>query len=605
MATDPNDPALSSENKYVGLSPLTMDDVRNFFDSYIKPFAPYQEEKIYDTLISNLTQYYYNQAYFNIPSELKQMYEEINIESPAIYNQLLIAIGVPSEIIDKISFSDKIIFLKMLSDFERYRGTIKFFQKVLSSFSDRLSLYELYIDLEDSNWVFKPVKIYLHEDMELNITSIPYDTIQSSVPSLLVSKEQLTSLYEQEKVILPIKSNLLLMDNDLTANVSVLYDVIVSIFLHTYKDNYIDLYFKEDSKVVQLKTIYFLWFYLLTECYEIPWTSFAAKALLKFVYGDIGFPAFIGTTPTTIENLADIIARYNEIQITNATNRDFDNSKTLFDSFQTDISNAFYTVDNSTATTSAEMYNELVVMNSSLILYINDRISNSAITKKAEINLIMTEIYSSLVLYASTYSGDNYFGQYVDYFLRYLPQILIDPENTTSYTILYNLKPYHVDLYSTYSTGVRCQDKFNQIFIDDENGLNFISNMLLASVFSFSEETFVDYTLNTDSSLSIANFINFNIFSKVEDETEEILDSSSSEIYAKHVTCNNISDAQTTEIQQYITSSFPMISYLNVNEFVSLTEENAAASEELQVMPVKDFVSNSICSDTYEVTKVL
>jgi len=128
---------------------------------------------------------------------------------------------------------------------------------------------------------------------------------------------------------------------------------------------------------------------------------------------------------------------------------------TLRDEFYKDIADSFYTFSAVSAKTDTDMYNELLILNSALITYVDDRITNTSIGKQAEINLILTEIYSSLLLYASTYSGDIYFSQYVDYFLRYLPQVLINPENTTTYTILYNLKPYHVDLYSITNSGIR------------------------------------------------------------------------------------------------------------------------------------------------------
>jgi len=493
-----------SENENIGLSPLTLEDVRTFFNSYIRPYAPYQEEKVYDTIMNNLLEYYYNQTYFNIPSELKQIYEDINFSKSSIYDQLLIAVGVPDEIIKKISFNDKVIFLKTLSDFERYKGTLSFFQKVGEAFSDRLSIYELYIDLEDSDWVFKPVNIYLHADMDLVTDSIPYSTIQDKVPSLLLSEEQLTALHDENKVILPLKSNMLLLDNDLMANMSILYDVIVAVFLHTYKENYIDIYFQDEAKAVQLKNVYYLWFYLLTEYFGIPWTPFASQTLLRFIYSDIGFPSFIGTTPTTIESLSQIVDRYTAIGIQSTAVRDFDNSRVLFNSLLFDISSAFYTYADSDETTSTDMYNQLAIANSSLITYISDRIANTSIGKKAEINLILSEIYSSLSLYASTYSGDIYFSQYSDYFLKYLPQVLVNPEDTTSYTILYNLKPYHVELYSTYNTGIRCQDKFNQIYIDDETDLKILVLLgLIEDDLIPTDEIITDISHNVVSNIAI------------------------------------------------------------------------------------------------------
>ena len=520
MSTDPN---FTQDNEYVSFSPLTLEDVRNFFNSYIKPFAPYSEEKIYDTLINNLVEYYYNYLYFSVPNSLKQFFEEANFGAIEIYDKLLIAIGVPKEIIYNLSVTNKIIFLKTLADFERYKGTVSFFQKVANAFSDRISIYELFIDREGTNWVFKPVVIYQHSDMDCRLDSIPYATIYNSVPSLLVSEEQLEALYEEEKLILPLKSNILLFDNDLVTDVSILYDVIVAVFLHTYKDNYLDIYFQDQSLAVQLKTVYFLWYYLLTRYYNVTWTAFAARGLLRFVYSDLGFPLFIGTTPTTIDNLQSIIDRYNDIEIVNASDRDYDNCQKLRDELFKDISEAFYTFDNSDATTYNDMFNELLIENAQLITYIDDRINSSHIGQKEEINLILNEIYSSLLLYASTYSGDSYFDQYVDYFLRYLPQILVSPDKTVSYTILYNLKPYHVEIYSIWESGIRCSDKFNQVFIDDESLLRFIYRLSLASVLSFSVDYLFGITHNAESPVSILSGYGFKL-TVGSSSTEELLD---------------------------------------------------------------------------------
>ena len=622
MATDPN---MTSENVYIGLSPLTLDDVRNFCNTYIKPFAPYQEEKVYDTLINNLTEYYYNQTYFNIPSELKQIYEEANFDTPAIYDQLLIAIGVPTEIINTLSLSNKLIFLKTLSDFERYKGTISFFQKVAEAFADRLSIYELFIDFDGTNWVFKPVKMYLHDDMELYIASIPYATVQTAIPSLLLSEEQLTTLRDEEKIILPIKSNLLMLDNDLMSDASVLYDVIVAIFLHTYKENYVDIYFIDDAKAVQLKTIYFLWFYLLTEYYGIPWTAFASTVLLRFAYGDIGFPSFIGTTPTTIDNLSTIIARYDNIKIINSAERDYDNSQSLRDSLYKDISSAFYTFAGSDATTATDMYNELLIMNASLINYIDDRITNTSIGEKAEINLILTEIYSSLALYSSMYSADEYFGEYVDYFLRYLPQVLINPENTASYTILFNLKPYHVELFSTYNTGVRCQDKFNQVFIDDETGLSFLHALTFAGVLSFSDDYFFNFDFSSESPFSILSSMNFNILANLpdEDEASNISDSETLESTMPINSSTNISDDYIPDLEISKESGISVLSVSNFDTNIINTDLEEAnltddAPQDFRLVMAsmlalsidslmqfnKDLISDVSCIDVYDVAKV-
>jgi hypothetical protein len=623
VATDPN-----VDNEFVGLSPLSLDDIRNFFDSYIKPYAPYREEKVYNTLINTLSEYYYGQLYTVIPKELKQIYEDANFETPEIYNQLLIAVGVPQSIIDNISLANKLIFLKTLADFERYKGTISFFQKVAETFSDRISIYELFIDRDlVGDWVFKPVKVYLNDEMVLNVDDIPYSTLYNVVPSLLLSESQLTELYNNEQLILPIKSNLMLLDNDLMTDVSILYDVIVAIFLHEYRDDYIDIYFKDDAKTVQLKTLYYLWYYLLTRYYGIPWTAFAAQNMLRFIYNDITFPAFIGSIPTTISDLEQIIEKYDDIKIVSTATRDYDNCRTLRDEFYKDIADAFYTFSDGSATTDTDMYNELLVLNSALITYIDDRITNTSIGEQAEINLILTEIYSSLVLYASTYSGDIYFSQYVDYFLRYLPQVLINPENTTTYTILYNLKPYHVDLYSIANTGIRCHNKFNQIFVDDESNLNFLYQIMYASLLTFSDECLFNYIYNTESNVNLLNVFTFNILSKLpdDDEASNIDDLDTSEFTHPEASVENSSDDYLPSITFSPECPMPIISaFSQANVEIPTTDDESVdlyddmlidykttvtsilqATADYLMELNKELVSDVICVEAYTVTKVL
>lgn len=557
----------TQESESIGLSPLTLDDVRNFFDTYIRPYAPYREEKVYDTLINNLMEYYYNQTYLNIPSELKTIFEEGNIEVPTVYDQLLIAVGVPSEIINNISMANKIIFLKTLSDFERYKGTVSFFQKVAESYSDtdRFSIYELFIDFDGTNWVFKPVNLYLHDDMSLNTASILYSTVYDTIPSLLLSEEQLTTLYEDEKLVLPIKSNLMLLDSDLATDVSLLYDVIVAVFLHTYKDNYVEIYFKDTSQAVQIKTLYYLWYYLLTRYYGTTWASIGpfTMKLLKFVYDDSL------VIPLTIDNLHELVEEYDDIVIVNSTNRDYDNTRTLRDALYVKIAGmfAYDYIDPTTPMTVTDLYNELMVQNSLLTLYITDRLANTSIGEQSEINLILKEIYASLELYASTYTGDTYYAQYSDYFLKYLPQVLINPESTVTYTILYNLKPYHVELYNKYISDIRCQDKFNQICIDDEQDIRFQSTISFASALDFSVDAFFEFIKVAESPIAVRSAVDEIVVNSVYEDTE-----TPTELYPT----------------EFI---YPIGSVLTISN---------DCSHEFD----KDLESNIACRDSYEVTKV-
>jgi len=494
---------INEDNKDIKPSPLSLVDIQNFFDTYIVPYTPYQGEKIYNVLMRNISKYYYDQLYNVIPNDLKQIYENTNIETPKIYNQLLINIGVPQSIINKISLSDKLIFLQTFADFMRYKGTVSFFEKITRTFNDRISIYELFIDKNINNeWVFKPVKIFVNENMALNIDEIQYDLIYNSSPSLLMDKDQLNTLNDNEQLLLPIKSNFLLLENDSSiTEISILYEVIIAIFLNEYKDVYIEIYFDNNSDTIQLKTFYYLWYYLLTSYYGTSWTEFSKKSILRFIYGEINFPKYIGNIPTTINNLHEIIEKYNKINIISTPQRDYDNCHLLMKELYNDINNAFYTDASGSEITENDMYNELLTMSPLIINYITNRINNSS-SKKQEVSLILNELYSSLLLFTSNHTLDNYFSMYIDYFLHYLPQIIINPENTTTYTILYNLKPYHVELYSTNNIGVKCYNKFNQVYIDDETDMNFLYQVQTASILEFENISLMHLDFKTISDIT-------------------------------------------------------------------------------------------------------
>jgi hypothetical protein len=472
---------------------LTQENIREFFDTFIKLYAPYQEEKVYNTLINNLTEYFYQHAYTTIPSELKQVFETTDFESEILYNKLLIAVGVPEEIINNITIENKIIFLRTLSDFMRYKGTVTFFQKVSEAFNDQINIYELYIDKIGTEWFFKPVKIYIRNDIDEYLQPIPYSIIYEKVASLIINEAELNTLYDAEKLILPIKSNIVMLNNTAVQYASLLNNVILSIFLYTYRSEYINIYFSNDTvKPIILKNVYFLWYYLVTKYYGISWNEIdTSKAsiikVLRFIYSD-QFPTFIGNRLANIENLQYIIDEYNNIEIQNDTTRDYDNTRTLQLTLYNKISDAFNTTESTNEVTFTQMYNELSILNSDMLNYVSQRIEDSSLTEREEINLILREIYLSLQLYATEHYDDGYFFDYSSYFLTSLFQILVKPEETVTYTILYNLKPYHVDFYNNTQSVLYVQDNFNKVCVDDETGLTFLSTVKKASVITVGED---------------------------------------------------------------------------------------------------------------------
>jgi hypothetical protein len=216
----------------------------------------------------------------------------------------------------------------------------------------------------------------------------------------------------------------------------------------------------------------------------------------------------------------------------------------------------------------------------------------------------------------------------VDYFLRYLPQVLINPENTTAYTILYNLKPYHVDLYSITNTGIRCQDKFNQVYIDDESGTSFLYQIMYASLLTFSDECLFNYIFTAESNVNLLNNFTFNVLTSLsdDDESTNISDLNISNFIYPDVSIENMSDDDylhniilSPEILMPIISVFSQANIeipTDDDESTDLYDEATmdyrttitsilqTATDYLMELN-KDLVSDVICVESYTVTKVL
>jgi len=136
---------------------------------------------------------------------------------------------------------------------------------------------------------------------------------------------------------------------------------------------------------------------------------------------------------------------------------------------------------------------------------------------------------------------------------------------------LYNLKPYHVDLYSIANFGIRCQDKFNQVYIDDESNMSFLYQIMYASLLTFSDDCLFNYIFNAESNVNLLNNFTFNVLTSLPDEDDE-----STDLYDEATM-----DYKTT-IASILQTATDYLMELN-----------------------KDLVSDVICVESYTVTKVL
>lgn len=464
----------------------------DYFENYVKKYPPYKNDKLYSGICNYLVDYYYDDVYNKVPTDLKNIFENQELIT-SVYDKFLISIGVPQEVINKLNYNEKIVFLRSLSDFRRYKGTVEFIRKIGRSFTDSFNVYELYIDYDDTNgWCFKPVIIYQDENLEVVEDIVPYQTIYDNVPSFLIDEEQMEALRVANEVTLPVKSNILLLDQKIVDNISLLYNLIISTFLKEYGETYVNIYFSNQQFTLSFKLINYLWYYLTTKYYGTNWL---ASSIIYTLHFDNTYNTF----PYEIGDLDDIISEYNELE----TNREIDEFYRLrfSNEFGEFIKKEAYTVD--------DMKDILENIDAAFSSYIETRIDGSGEPAR-EISSIITEIYNSLLLYRDTYStstagASDPFLKYYDYFLSSLPQLTINPEDTTSYLLIYNFKPYHTELFSVISNVLTCNDKFNSTILSDE--YYFLFEMIRYDMLSLLDEKIIDLTLHKQVDLQLSSVL--------------------------------------------------------------------------------------------------
>lgn len=469
---------------------MDKEQIKEYFEKYISTYPAYKTDKLFSGLINYLVDYYYDDLYNNLPLELKTLYENQELQSN-VYDKFLIAIGVPKQVINKLNYKEKIVFLKSLSDFRRYKGTIDFIRKIGKSFDDTFNVYELYIDYDklSSDWVFKPVLVYKDSDLKEVREKIPYQQVYDSLPNFIVPKEQLENSRLANQITLPIKSNILLLDEQIVTDISLLRNLIISTFLKDYKDNYINIYFSDVQYSLNIKTIYYSWYYLTCKYYGTPWLSIPSTSFL------LQFNDF--SNPFSVYDLKDLLSEYEELE----NNRDID----LFYKNHLEIFSQYVQSESLTVNQMGDRLNNL---DNAFSEYINQRISSS-IDDNKEINAIINEIYNSLIYYRDTYSigigisSTDPFIEYFDYFLESLPQLTIDPKDTTSYILIYNFKPYHTELLSNISNVLTYNDKFNNVILSDSYSFHF--EMIKYELLGLIDERYVNLELFKQSDIKLVS----------------------------------------------------------------------------------------------------
>ena len=506
-------------------------------------------------------------------STFKEMFEDNNI-SYKMNDILLLGLGVPDNIIREMNLSQKTIFLKSLTDFQRDRGSVSFFQNVSKSFNDRFNIYELYVDKDEDEWVVKPNLIYQGLKINRFNTNFSYQEVYDKVPSLLIGISELEEIKYNNNASFPIKTNILLLDYDLYTEMEGLINLIIASMIAFHGNTQIAIYTTTEEFSLTLSDVLFFWYYILFKFHNVDIAEFQLKRILlflnnkvvtKFPQGLVDLDALLIQLDSleTASDIADFYSLYIE--------RDF------LQNYRKDKIEVF------------DIEQIAVNINSDFTGYLINRLSGlSEIDEKIEVNLIQTEIFNSLKLFEVKASTDSYYDQY---FLKYfaifidaLPYILIDPKYTISYKLLYNFKPFHVELFTKFKKSVVSDSNLDRITPKSKYLSNFY--LLITEIFECATDiNHTEFLLNSSENIEMLEafqkYFQFYFENKYTINEQTLLD-----LRIKETEVNEISDLKF--IQLAIKVMYDLSLYNKAITYLRFREYNTIPLQDISLIKIKE-----------------
>ena len=503
---------------------MNITDLRNYFEKYVSAFQPYKNIPEYKILINTLLEYYVNDSYNNINSPFKSAFEkqELPVE---FYDNLLLSIGYPKELISKFSLSDKEVLLKSFMDYNKYKGTIEQVRLIGSEFKEPIGVYELFIDFRKINinyyeyhlvngldrfvtydhaaWdLIEEYDLFTVDGLEYVVTSKFYDIdnveFYLNLDKVYNGETQIIQDFTiQRWVFIP---NPIYIANDIEQKVE--YFNYNEIYLKTNKffislDNLMNEYAHNNLLLPIKSNLLFLDYNKYREVSTIY--NLFSTIFLKDFYNERLVIYFKDGNYST--SLGKLYRLWHYI-IMKHHNFDFNHVSNISVLFDPESSGFTYTIDDiptieqeyseieTTNDYSLFYYNyissklepeifvdktytfnqyELILKNNigvDLIDYIDDRINNITTDSEGyEYNTILTEIYNSIITW-SVLTDNSQIKDNIHYFLNNLSTINFPIDLSPSYNLLLFYKPYHVELIAEMSESLRVTDTGDSAILD-------------------------------------------------------------------------------------------------------------------------------------------
>ena len=341
---------------------------------------------------------------------------------------------------------------------------------------------------ESGAWILRPRPIFIHKRMEQLTETFSYQAAYNKIPTLLVPEAQLEEMKKNDELILPTKSNIILMDYTQTIDASYFNTLEFTVLMEYIGDYSFSVYLtgSDETTAITYNTAIFTWFYLLAKYYGVTLEGVS-----------IAHHIVMGTnkiTDLTLEDLPRVEQEYKDIQT----------REQLIDFYNTYFRDQFGRYYEAEKPTIEVMSETLRKLDSSFWQYIEDRIA-MAEDQEQDIRFLLDEIYASLILSFNQYRENAILYERLPILLQFVTQVTTNIKSTDSYKIIYNLKPFHTELLDLAHNKIVVEDKFNALLLSDEKQILF--NLALADLLHMADEAIFTFSPKADGdSLSLNDY---------------------------------------------------------------------------------------------------
>jgi hypothetical protein len=438
-------------------------DFEKFFEQHIKEFLPFRDSQTYKELAAFLKNTYFSDSYSTIPANFKSLLESQVIPS-TLYSTILLSLGFTSDIIRNCTVNQQWILLQQFGDYNRYKGSRQILETILTYFEERINIYELFIDYRNNDWHFLPWLIHSNSQVTPLTESLDFDEVVGKTKRFLITKSRLSSYKTADKIVLPIKSNLLYIQSEINLYVGYIENIIFTTVFHTYWESSLIYYSSDNIYTTNLRGLIQLWAYLLmrkTNNAGFPAITSHNVIFLDPVTSTSPFPYSLDPDSANYIETT-LISDFNTISTIRERDAFYD-YHIAFNFYKTGFSSPELTIED----IEGLFQSPISDVGFDLFEYIDNRI-NDASSATQEINTILEELRNSFLLWVNT-EDDSILSKYYSYILRYLDALypIVLDEESTIYKLIHFLKPMHTEIVLSNMSHITVQDIFNSLLLSD------------------------------------------------------------------------------------------------------------------------------------------